>query len=462
MARNDLIIVIPGITGSTLTRDGADVWSSRPAAVLATLATLGRRVRDLRLPDDIGDEAPQDGVEAAALMPHLHFLPGLWTPIHGYGKLVERIRRVCAPSSGQAKSHAAQLNPVLFPYDWRLSNRLTARRLKQVAEGALERWRDLAAENRDAKIVFVCHSMGGLIARWYISKEGGAQLTRKMITLGTPYRGAVKALSVLTDGPMPRLGCFGTQLHATVLSFPSVQQLLPSYACIEQDNGSFGYLSDQADSAVSRAARRDAANFYRDLEEAESNDTETAARRHAVVGTFQPTNASVSFRGGRYHPSQLLGGNDLAGDGTVSVASVPKGVALDSNSFRRVADKHGHLQCNDSALDEVESVITSDPIVVKGGSFDDLSVTLPEVLSLGESAVATIESAAVRRGIAITLRDENGGVVSSVEKVMRSSTFEYKVTSLDPGAYSLQVQDVASGSSNAGVCSSFLVWPGMP
>ena len=109
MASNDLIVVIPGITGSTLTRDGTEIWSSKPATVLAALATLGKHIRKLQLPSDIGDQAPDDGVEAAALISHLHFIPGLWTPIHGYEKLVERLRTTRARKSAGTNSRISIL-----------------------------------------------------------------------------------------------------------------------------------------------------------------------------------------------------------------------------------------------------------------------------------------------------------------------------------------------------------------
>lgn len=458
VASNDLIVVIPGITGSTLTRDGKEIWSSKPTTVLAALATFGRQIRKLQLPSDIGDQTPDDGVETAALISHLHFIPGLWTPIHGYDKLVERLRATLAHTR-DGRRECRDLNPVLFPYDWRLSNRYTARRLKVYVESALSRWRDCAPENRDAKIVFVCHSMGGLVARWYISKEGGAPLTRKMITLGTPYRGAIKALSVLADGPMPKLGRFGEHLHPVVLSFPSVHQLLPSYACVNHGGEDLEYLIDQTDSILPSALHRDAALFYQELEEAESTDNDTAARRHAIVGTRQPTSASASLSDGHYVLSELLGHRDLAGDGTVSAASVPKGIPLDDNSIRRIADKHGHLQCNNAALDEVESVVTSDAIVVKAGSTEDLSVAAPEILSVGEPLGATIASPTRRRSVTITVRDEHGRVVTEVEKAMRHSTIEYRTAPLDPGGYSLEVRDLADVTSASCVNSAFLVWP---
>jgi len=278
MADNDLIVVIPGIMGSTLRRNGTEVWSSKLATMLAALATLFRNIRELELPDGIGDHAPDDGIRAATLMPSLHVIPGLWSPIRGYEILIRRLQAVCTRIGKNQPPNCRGLNPIVFPYDWRLSNRYSARLLKIYAESALSRWRDCAPQNREAEIIFVCHSMGGLVARWYMSHEGGASLTRKLVTLGTPYRGSMKALAVLADGPIPILGRFGESLHRTVLSFPSVHQLLPSYACVERGTD-LEYLIDQPDSPLPSAVRHDAANFYGDLEAAEAADTISAPKR---------------------------------------------------------------------------------------------------------------------------------------------------------------------------------------
>ena len=110
--------------------------------------------------------------------------------------------------------------------------------------------------------------------------------------MGTPYRGAIKALSVLADGPMPKLGRFGDQLHPTVLSFPSGSSAATQLRMCRTGRWRPRLLSDQTDSALPNAARRNSpALFYRELEDAESTDSETAARRHAIVGTLQPTSA---------------------------------------------------------------------------------------------------------------------------------------------------------------------------
>jgi len=197
MAANDLIVVVPGIMGSTLSFDGRNVWTSRPLTVLAALARFGQHLRQLQLPEDIGDNPPNDGIYPEDLMPSTHQIPGLWSPIHGYESLVRRMRETRRRLGDTDESRT--LNPVVFPYDWRLSNRYTARRLKVFVETALDAWRRHSPQNRDAHVIFVCHSMGGLIARWYIGLEGGSALTRKLITLGTPYRGSIKALSALAS-----------------------------------------------------------------------------------------------------------------------------------------------------------------------------------------------------------------------------------------------------------------------
>jgi hypothetical protein len=87
----DLVVVLPGILGSTLRQDGHLVWAPSAGSVLRAIATLGRSLRRLRLPEDIGDDHPGDGVEAGGLMPDLHVLPGIWTPVKGYDRLLARL-----------------------------------------------------------------------------------------------------------------------------------------------------------------------------------------------------------------------------------------------------------------------------------------------------------------------------------------------------------------------------------
>src|SRR5262249_47253822 len=127
-------------------------------------------------------------------------------------------------------------NFIEFPYDWRLSNQLNAQRLADVAVPQLERWRR-HTQNQDAKLILICHSMGGLIARWFLEVMGGREITRMLITIGTPYQGAVNALSALVNGLFMGLGPIGISVDELVRSFPSAYQLLPTYPCLDCGDG---------------------------------------------------------------------------------------------------------------------------------------------------------------------------------------------------------------------------------
>jgi len=59
----------------------------------------------------------------------------------------------------------------------------------------IERVMDLYSKSHGFKeIDIVAHSMGGLIAYYYVKKLGGHRCVRKLITMGTPFRGTWAAL----------------------------------------------------------------------------------------------------------------------------------------------------------------------------------------------------------------------------------------------------------------------------
>ncbi len=54
---------------------------------------------------------------------------------------------------------------------------------------ALQLKRELDAKVRGGRIDLVAHSMGGLVARFYLQQLGGARRVDRLITLGTPHQG---------------------------------------------------------------------------------------------------------------------------------------------------------------------------------------------------------------------------------------------------------------------------------
>ena len=182
----DVIVVVPGIMGSTLARrqDGrlVPIWAPSAGALINAIRTFGNNIQSLTLPEDLNDSDPEDGIEPTGLVPDIHVVPGLWSVNLGYSRLLSWLFRTFHlflhdPDADLADMNRPIPNLVCFAYDWRLSNKLNAERLKRMVEPVLESWRGQGSEFQDAELVFICHSMGGLVARWYVEQLGGAEVT---------------------------------------------------------------------------------------------------------------------------------------------------------------------------------------------------------------------------------------------------------------------------------------------
>jgi pimeloyl-ACP methyl ester carboxylesterase len=451
MLTNDLVVVLPGIMGSTLTRHGKPVWSPAAGTVVRAICTFGNNIRDLRLPSGLGDEHPDDGIEPAALFPDLHIIPGLWTPVRGYDTLLKRLRRL-----GYGEK-IGNLLPV--PYDWRLSNRYNGQRLATIIEPALGRWRESAPENRDAQLVIVCHSMGGLVARWFLEKCGGADVTRKLITLGTPYRGAAKAISQLVNGVRPGIGPLSFDLTDFARSMPSLYQLLPSYACVEQDKG-LRHITDVGLPELDSGMVTDALTFHHDLTEAEAARPASLDITHAIVGVRQVTPTSVRIAHGQVETLNTIEGDNDYGDATVPLTgAIGHDLPMDSNTVRRIVDHHGNIQANPYALDEVEEAITAKPIRRRAPVTVPVNLTVPDLVLVGEQLPITVQTDPdIRDGILVTVTDERERSVFARQLRPKAGTVTTATGVLAPGAYEVKVTGTHDGSPITPVTAFVLVW----
>src|SRR5690242_186917 len=111
----DVIVLLPGITGSVLAKDGKDVWALSGGAIMRGLRSLGRNLQHLRIQDDDPEvDDLGDGITAPRIMPDTHLIPGLWK-IDGYSKMASTILDQLDVTRGS--------NFFEFPYDWRRDNR---------------------------------------------------------------------------------------------------------------------------------------------------------------------------------------------------------------------------------------------------------------------------------------------------------------------------------------------------
>ncbi len=92
--------------------------------------------------------------------------------------------------------------------------------------------------NPDAKLILIGHSMGGLVARYFLECLDGWRDTRMLITFGTPHRGSLNAVDFLVNGFVKKVGPLKVADLTTLLrSLTSVYQLLPIYPCVDLGDG---------------------------------------------------------------------------------------------------------------------------------------------------------------------------------------------------------------------------------
>jgi pimeloyl-ACP methyl ester carboxylesterase len=397
-------------------------------------------------------------VEAVAVMPDLHVLPGLWTVQLGYGRVLGWLESAFGLVRVTPGGPPGNFLPVA--YDWRLSNRFNGRRLKQVVEPALERWRARGEPYAEARVVFICHSMGGLVARWYIQREGGAEVTSKLITLGTPHRGALNSLEQLINGVRKGPGPFRVDLTGFARSLPAAYQLLPEYACLESADG-LVKTTETALPELSTAMVGDAMRFHEQLDDPANPSWGAGFDLHPVQGQKQQTATTARLSGGRLIPSPVIEGRDEGGDATVpALSAMPKAVRPRDPVVRHVTERHGALQANQAVFDEIEGILRAAEVVHRAPAGMPLDVRVAEVLDAGEElTVEAVFPDGEAAPVEAWLIDEAGTVTDRERLGPRAGGYGATFDPVAPGAYQVRVQGYGSArAAVTPVTAGVLVW----
>ncbi|MGY1969657.1 esterase/lipase family protein [Nocardia gipuzkoensis] len=335
----DAVVVLPGILGSELVDEqGVVRWGLKPAVLAKALAQ--QRMESLHVTDE--DAAGGGRLHASRLLRVPGYAVGLGG-VEPYTTLLAAVSRVVVDPRAVLE----------FPYDWRLSIDVSARKLAERCARHLEVWRAVVAQERygdpePVRVVVVAHSMGGLITRYAMTVHGLSELVDTVITLGTPYYGAVRAMQMLATGESP-LPVPKAAAQALARTCPGVYDLLPRYRCVE-DGGDLRRLTpeDVADAGGSARLAADANERWKRLRLDGSDDCLAGALRssHAVAGAFQPTLQGMRIRFGACEFSSQLSEVDHGGDSTVYRRSAtPTGVV----GFV-LPQKHGALAKTGEAL----------------------------------------------------------------------------------------------------------------
>lgn len=360
----DIVVILPGITGSVLQKDGKDLWGASIQAISRIAISGGEVLQQLRLQgEDAGGNYYGDGIVATRLVADAQIIPGLVKILDGYSQTSKLITDNFEVSEGNIyrDSEDKPANFYHFPYDWRRDNRINGKILDKLIHQRLKTWREYSG-NKDAKIILLAHSMGGLISRYYLEVLGGWRDCRALFTFGTPYRGSLNAVNFVANGFKKAF----IDLTEVMRSLPSVYQLMPIYSMLHvgDENKRIAEVANLP--YINREKAKDALAFHKEIESAVETNRQNSKYHELFatvpfVGVQQPTFQSAQFKDGKLTVSRdlprIMQGKSLDyladGDGTVpQISAFPIEFSdldvLEIPSF--IAEKHGSLQSQPDIL----------------------------------------------------------------------------------------------------------------
>jgi pimeloyl-ACP methyl ester carboxylesterase len=213
-------VLVPGILGSRLVRpDGGEAWLNLANA-------FGHH--DLRLPLRLPLDASRDLLRPAGLLGVNAALPRVFG-FSEYSDLVRLLEGAGFRPTSRGKTPSYHV----FAYDWRRDLVESARMLGETLDAFAE-----VIGDPQARFNVIGHSMGGLVARYYLRFGGaeptedqpvtwaGARRVKNLVLVTTPNGGSISALAAVLAGE--RVGLSHTTLAASVIArMPAIYQLLP-------------------------------------------------------------------------------------------------------------------------------------------------------------------------------------------------------------------------------------------
>ncbi|MFK0014835.1 esterase/lipase family protein [Streptomyces sp. NPDC091027] len=344
MKRKHLVYVLPGIGGSVLERPAV----GKKSAETVWDAGFGDITSLLMRPDRLAIDEP---LRPVGLIRSKRLLPG-WTVVPGYERQCAALQAL--PGVVMDVGHPDHRNPdanvVLFPYDFRLG---VGHAAKLLAADVHERLKGYGEAERAGRVVILAHSMGGLVARYWLGPLEGWPLCRALVTLGTPHRGAPKALQTLVNG----VRVAGMRLDGVsdlLRQWPSVAELLPRYPMIGDTRaGTALYPHELPLDGLGSLAEAGFA-MHREIEEAWRQMPRTGAEPQVVprLGWSHGTAGSATWDGRKLTVNKSLptwldleGWEKDHGDGTVpAISAVPVELSgHDASRDWRTRDRHGPI-----------------------------------------------------------------------------------------------------------------------
>ena len=337
------IVFVPGYMGSKL-RDpatGTVYWLDLVdlPRILLTPNGLDNWLNALKYPNVL---------EPFEMLDHILYAPP-WIKMEGYAPVIPALEGMGYRAN--PKQYAEKdLDVYTFPYDWRQDNRLSGHQLG----AAIERW---SALHPGARPIIIAHSNGGVVARWYIEKEGGKERVARLFLMGSPRDGTPTAMHIVFtgfDALMRQVSdWFALPMRSRDLfrTFPSIYQIIPARDA---------FLRSTAGDTLDFAA--DGAHWLGDAQERQL--AADGRRFSEELGTGLSVDTVCIFGRKRYTYSAGTVHLDAAGQWSAidwQVEAVGDGTIPERSAFYPDAHKqlpfavdHGHLYYDPAVLAQLE------------------------------------------------------------------------------------------------------------
>lgn len=218
------VIIIPGLMGSKLASpEDGEIWiGSLWDLLFSDYRNAALRIDPETLLPDPGNVRPVG-------------IAGKFAGRNFYEPIIETLETVGGFRRAEAGSPVDSSGRYyyVYAYDWRLDNVESVRGLSRLVEQIRTDHGD-----PDMKVDIIAHSMGGMIARYYLRygtvdvtednefpiNYHGADRVRRIVILGTPNMGSVESMRAFIVGRRIGLRTIPPQV---MLTFPSFYQLFP-------------------------------------------------------------------------------------------------------------------------------------------------------------------------------------------------------------------------------------------
>lgn len=361
-----LVIVLPGIGGSVLARPGNPddvVWAMRKRDI----AQFGWQPKALDLNTSPALE-PIGLVESTRLIG--------CTIVPGYERLLTALAGLGRVDRGDPRDSVPDADIVAVPYDFRQSVLTAAERVDAVV---VQRLGHLSKADRAGRVIVIAHSLGGLVARAWAgltptpAGEERWRWCRAIITVGTPHRGAPKALDQLVNG----VRLTGQRLDRPtrmLQGWPSMYELLPRYPAvrdsrIEQGKPGEALYPHEVPIDWLTTPAKTAYDLHLEIEQVWDAVPLKGPETVACIGWSHPTPDAAFWDGATLEVRKempdwldLEGREADVGDGTVpAISALPTQFDYHAWSPMRLRERHVPMAASDTVVDLVATYLAKRP-----------------------------------------------------------------------------------------------------